>query len=159
MPKLMKERTGSSEEYYRRATDADPTQANNLGNFAQMLFALGRDDEAVEMLDRAARGAPNPDFSLELAFYQYAHVSDERDAALGERRRLIADGVPSPGWDLSANVERATTAGHPEPGLLADLAKVIAEDAPADTLDRYPAWRLQGAVTGPQADNFLCGTH
>ncbi len=99
-----------AEEYHRRATDADPAQANNLGNFAQMLFALGRDDEAVEMLDRAARAAPAPDVSLELAFYRYAHVSDELDAALGELRRLIADGVRSPGWDLNAD-----TTGRPRP--------------------------------------------
>jgi len=89
------------------------------------------------MLDRAARAAPAPDLSLELAFYRYAHVSDDLDAALGELRRLIADGIRSPGWDLSANVDRATATGHPEPGLLADLAIVISEDAPVATLNRY----------------------
>ena len=58
---------------------------------------------------------------------------------------LIADGVRSPGWDLVANVDRAVESGHPEPELLADLAHVIAEGAPAETLDRYPAWK--GAET------------
>jgi len=109
-----------------------------------MLFALGRDDEALEMLDRAAGSGPNPDLSLELAFDRYAHVADERDSALVELCRLVAEGVRSPGSDLSANVERATTTGHPEPGLLADLARVIADGAPVDNLDRYPAWTTTG---------------
>ncbi len=109
------------------------------------------------MLGRAARSAADPDVSLELAFYRFAHVSDERDAAFGELRRLVADGIRSPEWDLSANVDRATATGHPERDCWPIWASVIADGVPVDTLDRYQAWTTTGLQAGSRwgADGSL----
>jgi tetratricopeptide (TPR) repeat protein len=43
-----------AEEMYRRAIDADPTDADFLGNYVQLLFAQKRDDEAVEYVNKAS---------------------------------------------------------------------------------------------------------
>jgi protein O-mannosyl-transferase len=134
-----------AEDYYRQALDADPTHANTLGNYAGLLFAQGQDARALEMVVRARNEAPPEPLQLELAFYRYAHVPEDRDSSLADLRRLIADGNRSPGFDLSANVERARTSGHPNPDLLADLAGVIADQAPASVLDQYPEWHPPNA--------------
>lgn len=134
-----------ADDYYRRALEADPTNANNLGNYAAFLFARGLDARALEMVARARNEAPPEPMQLELAFYRYAHVPEDRDSGLGDLRRLIASRVRSPGFDLSANVERARTSGHPNPDLLADLAEVIADQAPASVLDQYPEWHPPNA--------------
>jgi len=104
-----------AEEYHRRALEADPTNANILGNYAQLLFVLDRDAEARRLLERASAADPPPSLAVELVFYRYAHVADERDAALGELYRQVADGVRSPGWDLSANVDGRPRPGTPSP--------------------------------------------
>jgi hypothetical protein len=53
----------------------------------------------------------------------------------------MVDGIRSPGWDLSLNVERAIKDGHPNPELLQDLAKVVAEEMDIKELDKYKEWR------------------
>ena len=58
-----------------------------------------------------------------------------RKAALGNLKQLSTDGVRSPGWDLVGNVERAKQDHHPEPELLAKLARVIS--GVADLSDLY----------------------
>ena len=93
-----------------------------------------------------ATGLGRPEMlQLEIAFYRFAHVAEERKASLGELRRLIFAGIRSPRFDLSANVQRARDDGHPEPELLGDLARVIADEAPADILDRHTGWAAGGS--------------
>lgn len=131
-----------AEERYRRALEAKPNYANGLGNLAGLLFSDGREAEARELLNRALSIDPHaPDLTLELHFYRYAHVPEDRDAALGELKRRLMAGDRSPGWDLSRNVEQAVAAGHPEPELLRKLAAVISDGAPLAFLEEYLTWR------------------
>jgi hypothetical protein len=70
---------------------------------------------------------------LELWFYKYAHISDERDKALKEIKSLICDkNARSIGFGLQNNVDAAVKEGHPNPQLLQQIADIITEDAPAD---------------------------
>ena len=79
---------------------------------------------------------------LETGFYQYAHTKTkgERKASLAKIKKLIGEGVRSPGWNLEGNVKRAVEDGHPEAEMLAALAKVIAEEEEAEALEEYEAW-------------------
>ena len=132
-----------AENYYRKALEADPEHANNLGNYAGFHLALGRRDAGWPYLKKARDLADREDLKLELLFYEYAHTEDagERVKRLTGIKKMIVSGVRSPGWDLTQNVERAVTDGHPEPKLLAKLAKVIAEEDKAEALEAFKAWK------------------
>jgi Tfp pilus assembly protein PilF/cellulose biosynthesis protein BcsQ len=130
-------------ELYRRAIEADPKHANNLGNYAGLLLGMGRQTEGLAMLDRALDApSPAPDLRVECWFYAFAHRPPERRGeALAQLKRLtVAEGARSPGWDLSHNVERAHSEGHPDAAWLALLADVITKNADAAQLDAWPAW-------------------
>ncbi len=133
--------------------DAHPSDPDNLGNYAQLLFVQGRDDEVQALVERGLAAGLSPDGELELAFCRYAHIPEQRDTALAELHRLLGLGVRSPAWNLSANVDRGSEDGHPEPGLLEDLARVIAEEVPADVLDAHPAWRSPAGAEAPSTDD------
>lgn len=46
-----------------------------------------------------------------------------------------------PHFNWNTNVERAITDGHPEPGFLAQLAKVISDEAKIESLNLFDVWR------------------
>jgi hypothetical protein len=79
---------------------------------------------------------------VECWFYALAHrAPEQRGEALAQLKRLIVnEGARSPGWDLSANVARARSDGHPDVAWLALLADVISEKAEPAILDAWPAW-------------------
>jgi rhamnogalacturonyl hydrolase YesR len=84
---------------------------------------------------------------LECRFYRLcrAATSDtERAELLRLIKQMITEGVRSPGFDLSANVERARIDNVPAVDLLAALAEVIADEQPAETLDQFPDWAAAG---------------
>lgn len=132
-----------AEELYKRALEADPKHPYVLGNYAGMLLATGRQLDGLSMLDRAidVPNSPLPQ-RAECWFYALAHRAPERrDEALAQLKRLIvSEGARSPGWDLSGNVERARSDGHPDAAWLALLADVIGEKAEPSVLDAWPAW-------------------
>ena len=132
-----------AEDYFRKALEADPEDATNLGNYAGFLLALGRGDVGWPYFKKARDLADREDLKLELLFYEYAHTADttERVKRLADIKKMIASGVRSPGWDLAQNVERAIADGHPERKLLAKLAKVIADEDKAKTLEAFKAWK------------------
>ncbi|WP_413206759.1 tetratricopeptide repeat protein [Rhodospirillum sp. A1_3_36] len=131
-----------AEDLYKRAIKADPKHANTLGNFAGFCFSQGRMDEGRDLIVQAWEGEGRfPSLDLELSFYACAHGPDVRLSSLGMAKKLILDGVRSPGWDLSGNTARARDDGHPWPDLLDTLAAVITEETPAEALDAFAPWR------------------
>ena len=136
-----------AEELYKRAIEAAPKHANNFGNYAGMLFATGRQTDGLSLLDRAI-DAPSSSLALraECWFYALAHrAPEQRGEALAQLKRLlINEGARSPGWDLSGNVERALSDGHPDAAWLALLADVIGEKAEPAVLEAWPAWIAAG---------------
>ncbi|MCH8045834.1 MAG: tetratricopeptide repeat protein [Planctomycetes bacterium] len=136
---------GQVEEFYIRAIDADPQNANNLGNYAMCLLAAGRRKEGLEKLNEATElhaSEPARDLSVELGFYWYAQgPAKERSKWLARLKKLLKDGVRSPGWDLTPIVERATKDRHPAKSWLGKLAAVIGDEAKLDTLKKWKAWK------------------
>lgn len=134
-----------AERIYKRIIEAAPSQANTLGNLAQLLFWQGRTEEARAMLDRALtsiRGSTAESAALvvELSFYQYAHVPQARTAALRTLKYLLLRGAASPDWNLTPDVERATQSGHPQPNLLRRIADVIVGRLDLQVLRQDPEW-------------------
>ena len=67
---------------------------------------------------------------LELYFYHYAHgtTRDVRQDAKKQVEKLLREGVTSPGFDLTANVEKARKDNHEEIEEVERLAKAISRD-------------------------------
>jgi hypothetical protein len=127
-----------AEVMYRRAVEADPNDANALGNFAKFLFVLGKYKHAKQRLQQAeSQPDPATDLQIELAFYRYAHCEPYHLAPL---KQLLRENARSPDWNLQDTIERALQDGHPQPKLLAAIAKVISEGEEIETLEPFEAW-------------------
>ncbi len=132
-------------EAYARAIKAEPGRANTLGNYAGFLLANGEESSGLPVLTQAiAVLTPHSPAGLavELWFYAFAHRPEpQRSEALAWLKELIVKrGIRSPGWDLSANVQRAVETGHPDANWLPKLAEVVNGDADPSALDGWPAW-------------------
>ncbi|MBF0401398.1 MAG: hypothetical protein HQL90_11585, partial [Magnetococcales bacterium] len=130
-----------AESLYRRAIESDPNDANTLGNFAGFLLGIGN-PSGLEILKRVvALESTEEALQLELAFYCLAHWPEQWDAALRQTRLLIAKGVRSPGWDLTANCHQAALQQHPQVDFLRALAQVVADNATAETVQHFSCWQ------------------
>ena len=140
---IVRKDLGRAETYYRRSIEIDPTNANVVGNLAGLLLSEGRSEEGAQLIAQARGLGPQPVLALELAFYDFAHgdSQDQRASGLGQLKRLLGEGVRSPDWSLDANVAQAKRAGHPEPELVATVARVIANAADLSELEKSESWR------------------
>jgi Tfp pilus assembly protein PilF/NAD-dependent SIR2 family protein deacetylase len=132
----------SAEMYLKKVIEVAPKNANGFGNYSQLLFIIGKPVEAVNFLHRAEECATsdNLDLRVELAFYRYAHLKENRNDSLCKLRQLLEQGARSPDWPLDENVERAIKDGHPEPLLLRALVRVIGGLDPIEVLDSFSAY-------------------
>jgi len=80
---------------------------------------------------------------LECLFYQYAHSKDKtiQKKSLKEIKSLLQEGITSPGWNLSHNVDRARKDGHPHIDFLDKLSKIISEEIDKKELDNFKVWQ------------------
>ncbi len=130
-----------AERLYQRVIEIDPKNANSLGNYAKLLLALGR-KEGKSMLNRAFAANPTiPGLQCELWFYRWAHFPHKYPEALDKLKALLESGARSKGWNLSPNIERAQSNGHPNVPLLYALADVITKDAPIKNLEAFEEWK------------------
>ena len=134
-----------AEEFYKRAIDADPKDTNIIGNYAMLLLSDGRKKEGLEKLNEATAlhaSEPANDLSAELGFYWYAQgPANERSKWLARLKKMLKDGIRSPGWDLTPIVERAATDRHPAKTWLGKLAAVIDDETKLDSLKNLRAWK------------------
>lgn len=118
----------SADRYFLKALQLEPDSANINVNYAGFLFTIGKKQLAEKHLELAlikANPEQEKDLLLECYFYQYAHIDNKMAEAEVELLKLLDEGITSPGFDLSQNVERATKEGHPFPDKLRDYANRI----------------------------------
>jgi tetratricopeptide (TPR) repeat protein len=118
---------------YDKAIHLDPENANSAGNLARLLFAIDRKKEAENYWNLAFKNHdPKSELPLllELYFYHYAHgaTREVRQDAKKQVEKLLGEGVTSPGFDLTANVEKARKDNHEEIEEVERLAKAISRD-------------------------------
>ena len=123
----------NAEKYYKKALELDPDDAVTTCNYAGLLLARGNKKEGKEFLDRLIKLLSTDDYPmvrLECLFYHYSHFFDDLNLLQNyftQIETLLDQGVRSPGWDFSANVERARIDGHPYPNIVENIAKKISE--------------------------------
>ncbi len=133
-----------ADEYYRRALQADPQNANHLCNYAGFLLTQGKNKEGLEVLDKVVRlpeASEAGTVAAESWFYAFAHRPVEgRDEALRRLKRVLTNGARSPGWDFRPNICRARQDNHPDVLWLDKLAAVISGEADIAILEAWPSW-------------------
>jgi hypothetical protein len=128
---------------YQRAIELCPGDLNVHANYVRHLLWSRVLPEAVREI-HLALGLPPERRDALLELYRYANT-DERDQALAAMVPLLVEGIRSPGWDLSHNVQLAREQGHPDLDLLEALVAIVAQGASLETLDRFEAWRVARA--------------
>jgi len=121
----------AAETHYLKALELEPENVNNIGNYAGLLFSLGRVDEGLKYLEQGRNYLDfehNKELMLECYFYEYAHIESKRETAEVELLALLEQGVVSPEFDLSTNVERAISDGHSHPEKLREYAEKITSE-------------------------------
>jgi protein O-mannosyl-transferase len=114
-----------AERYYKKALNINPDSANNNGNYAGFLLARGRTTEAKPFLEFAEKNTDRKDLKLELHFYRLAHFPKTAKASRKAIKKLLEEGVRSPGWDFSGNIEQAEKEGCTYVKELRELAEKI----------------------------------
>ncbi len=119
---------------YKECVEMNSDNSHYHFYFAQILFIVNRDEEAIESLNRAFSLNPTSiALLLRLWFYTFAHIRDRREEAEIKLQQLIeenggekiSDNLFFPDWDFNKNIEKAINGGHPRPDLLKEFAMKI----------------------------------
>jgi tetratricopeptide (TPR) repeat protein len=126
--KNIKKDNDAAQKHYLKALEAEPNDADNNGNYAGFLFIIGNTKPAMQYLALAKdinKAPERVDLTLELAFYEYAHLANKRTLAEKKIIKLLEQGITSAGFDLSQHVEKAIKDGHPNIEALRNYAQRI----------------------------------
>jgi Tfp pilus assembly protein PilF len=141
----IRKNTDRAQQFYKKAVAADPEDPTNLGNYAGLLLGLNKQRPGMAMLKRAeAALGDEVAVSIELAFYRLAHDAAAWPEQIRKLRALLEKGARSPGWSFERNIKQAEKNGHPNPPLLRALAKVVNDEAPLKSLNRFADWQSAG---------------
>ena len=128
---------------YQRALAAGPNLAENLGNYARLLFTLGKDDLGEELAVQALRLATAPDqmsLRAECSLYLFMHAPSYRQAAGIELKALLALHVSTADWSFTANLARLSQDGDSRTTLCAAVALALAIGNDCG-LTRFAEWQ------------------
>ena len=130
-----------AEELYRRALELVPDDTIVLFNYAELKFIIGEYKEALELMDKVKT---SPDYSVHLSlvlwFCRFSYIIENKDLALRKLKNLLVKNVRSSDWTPNNIVDIAIEKGHPQPELLAAIAKVISNQEDIVTLEAFSAW-------------------
>jgi len=149
-----------AERYYRKSAEIDPTNANNAGNFAQFLAAMGRIDEAGDLLVRAwgLTDETPSQVRAEIAFTRWLLArASNRDggSALERLKTLLQEGFRR----MPGSFDHLLTTFLPrlpenERSLSQRLGDAILDETRVTGLDDEPLWiaAIPVALTVPWTD-------
>lgn len=115
-------------EKFTKALEIKPNYAYALGNLSQIYFQLKQKELGIKYLNLAFeknKKKPNSKLELELWFYSYTHVPENRKVAKREILNLLSKKIVSENNLITQNIEIAIKEGHPEPIELKRLAKEV----------------------------------
>ncbi|OMG39070.1 hypothetical protein, partial [Actinomyces naeslundii] len=121
---------------------ADPHHANDLGNYAQLLFAKSDNMKAIILTEKAITLANDDERSLlaECHFYLFAHSPEHRKESGRTLKKLLADGVTTGDWSFEMNLERLRSEDDPRLNLLEAVARTLG-DGDMSRLNAFEEWR------------------
>ena len=127
---------------YLQAINADPNNARNLGNYAQLLFAKSDDMEAISLAEKAITLASDEERPLlaECHFYLFAHSPEHRKESGRALKTLLGDGATTGNWPFEMNLERLLRKENPRLELLEAVARTL-KDGDMARLDAFKEWR------------------
>ncbi len=131
-PEKKKDFYKRAEEHYQIALKNESENAIFNGNYAGFLFAQGRNEEAEKCWEKAFDNYDKENekpLLLELYFYHYAHAKDENvwKSAKEKAQKLLDEGIESPYFNLTGNVQRAWTDNHEEKNEVKKMAEDISK--------------------------------
>lgn len=117
-----------AEKLFKKSLELAPTSYVKSGNYAQLLFVLGRKKEAMGYVEIARKyGSADSGFLLELEYYIYAHCFEVMDVAEQKIKLLLSQGVTSEMKNFSINIKAAMENEHPDPVSLIRYASLISK--------------------------------
>ncbi len=141
-----------AEVYYKRALEAEPKDANSLGNYGQLLVGRGRLSEGEEALLAALRHV-HPSCTALLAEFSFSlwlvSRMQHRDADRWERgfKFLIQQGFKRPRWSFDRMLEQAEGVLPPDEFEYAKaLGLAFLDESNVAALERYERWRALEAL-------------
>jgi Tfp pilus assembly protein PilF len=115
-----------AKKYFQIATELDPTNPVKHANFAQLLFAIGKKNEALKCIELARKYSnTDKELLLELQFYLYAHCTEMMNKAKRHLQELLNNGFTSEYKNFSVNIKTAIENGHPDIPTLIKFAEAI----------------------------------
>ena len=131
-----------AQDMYQRAINADPQHANNLANYAQILFAKSDDMKAMRLAEKAITLSGDEERPLlaECHFYLFAHSPEHRKESGRALKTLLADGVTTGDWSFEMNLERLRHEEDPRLELLEAVAQAL-RDGDTSRLNAFEEWR------------------
>lgn len=114
-----------AERHYKKALEIAPDNANCTGSYSAFLLAQGRTAEAKPFLENAEKNCNYRPAELKLHFFRLAHFPEMADVSRKAINKLLKQGVRSPGWDFSQNIEQAEKEGCTYVDELRELAAKI----------------------------------
>lgn len=132
-----------AERLYRTVLRLETKSPTVLVNLSGLLLAEGNSEEGLSLCRRALNIArfSHPEIGVEGAFYMYSHSDQaDREFWLPYVKTFVLRGARSIGWDLSQNVDRAKSDGHPHADLVERLASVITMGEDPAILESWKIW-------------------
>jgi tetratricopeptide (TPR) repeat protein len=130
--------------HLERAVELDVRSASHACTLAWCLLWLGELEQGREQARRSLKCKKELSDEVRLASQLYLYLCgepDERPKLLTALAKLIHAGARVSDWTVEGLLEQARRADHPEAPRLAQLAKVAFDQAPAKSLEDWPAWQ------------------
>jgi Tfp pilus assembly protein PilF len=118
---------------YRTAIALNPTIGGLHLNMAQLMYAVGLNEQGKTMLRRAWQLKLDAQSQLEAHFYEIAHGSADAAPAVSSMRRLLETGARM-NWNMAMTLERVRTLDPTRAKLLSHLRDVLVGNAPISNL-------------------------
>ncbi|MBK8658061.1 MAG: tetratricopeptide repeat protein [Bacteroidetes bacterium] len=117
-----------AEQWYIKAINGDPNNYIKHTNYAQLLFIIGKTDQAMAELELAKKSKDISEESLLVhQFYLYCHRTKHWRNAKLNIQKMLDQGIASPHLNLTANLKTAIRDGHPEIETLLKYASLISQ--------------------------------
>jgi tetratricopeptide (TPR) repeat protein len=119
-------------EILERARVAVPEEPNFAVNLSWLLFEAGEAEAAMPLAREALKLAGDPAVKLEAWFYLAVLGEPDGGEAKAQVERLLAEGVRSPGWELSRILDRVRERDGADIEWAEATAATIVETEPAE---------------------------